>query len=217
MKDYHSAPLDSSSFRSESGGTAAANPWASQGCLVLDRLLAIALLLLLRTPNKPVDSTLVVRACMPDRDSHGRSKHRRDLLQGHEKRGGRGRRLPAVPRHAPDETTAPLSRLGHLLHGRRHRRRGRRRGEGEEEGEGQEGRPQEPQEGQAGRGRRRRRRLGHLPGPPRRPQEVQPPEEQGQLRGQRRRRAQGYRHGRAGGGGGGDDPTRRGRRLGIRG
>ncbi|KAL5677270.1 hypothetical protein ACJX0J_013401, partial [Zea mays] len=30
MKDYHSAPLDSSSFRSESGGTAAANPWASQ-------------------------------------------------------------------------------------------------------------------------------------------------------------------------------------------
>jgi hypothetical protein len=31
MKDYHSAPLDSSSFRSESGGTAAANPWASQG------------------------------------------------------------------------------------------------------------------------------------------------------------------------------------------
>ncbi|ONM53160.1 Desiccation-associated protein [Zea mays] len=33
MKDYHSAPLDSSSFRSESGGTAAANPWASQGCL----------------------------------------------------------------------------------------------------------------------------------------------------------------------------------------
>ncbi|OEL35488.1 hypothetical protein BAE44_0003494 [Dichanthelium oligosanthes] len=33
MKDYHSAPLDSSSFRSESGGTAAANPWASQGSL----------------------------------------------------------------------------------------------------------------------------------------------------------------------------------------
>ncbi|KAL6871464.1 hypothetical protein ACP4OV_014293 [Aristida adscensionis] len=30
MKDYHSAPLDSASFRSESGGTAAANPWASQ-------------------------------------------------------------------------------------------------------------------------------------------------------------------------------------------
>ncbi|XP_062187901.1 CRIB domain-containing protein RIC7-like [Phragmites australis] len=30
MKDYHSAPLDSASFRSERGGTAASNPWASQ-------------------------------------------------------------------------------------------------------------------------------------------------------------------------------------------
>ncbi|KAL6639156.1 hypothetical protein ACP70R_022886 [Stipagrostis hirtigluma subsp. patula] len=30
MKDYHSAPLDSESFRSERGGAAASNPWASQ-------------------------------------------------------------------------------------------------------------------------------------------------------------------------------------------
>ncbi|GJN07566.1 hypothetical protein PR202_ga25466 [Eleusine coracana subsp. coracana] len=35
MKDYHSAPLDSASFRSEAGGTAASNPWASQE-IVLD-------------------------------------------------------------------------------------------------------------------------------------------------------------------------------------
>ncbi|KAJ1288452.1 hypothetical protein BS78_02G090000 [Paspalum vaginatum] len=34
MKDYHSAPLDTSSFRSESGGTAAANPWASQEIVI---------------------------------------------------------------------------------------------------------------------------------------------------------------------------------------
>uniref|UniRef100_A0A0E0LK12 CRIB domain-containing protein n=1 Tax=Oryza punctata TaxID=4537 RepID=A0A0E0LK12_ORYPU len=30
MKDYHSAPLDSASFRSDRGGSAASNPWASQ-------------------------------------------------------------------------------------------------------------------------------------------------------------------------------------------
>ncbi|TVU00986.1 hypothetical protein EJB05_53563 [Eragrostis curvula] len=35
MKDYHSAPLDSASFRSETGGAAASNPWASQE-IVLD-------------------------------------------------------------------------------------------------------------------------------------------------------------------------------------
>uniref|UniRef100_A0ACD5U7R3 Uncharacterized protein n=4 Tax=Avena sativa TaxID=4498 RepID=A0ACD5U7R3_AVESA len=36
MKDYHSAPLDSASFRSDrGGGSAAANPWASQE-IVLD-------------------------------------------------------------------------------------------------------------------------------------------------------------------------------------
>ncbi|XP_048560842.1 CRIB domain-containing protein RIC7-like [Triticum urartu] len=35
MKDYHSAPLDSASFRSDRGGSAASNPWASQE-IVLD-------------------------------------------------------------------------------------------------------------------------------------------------------------------------------------
>ncbi|KAG8080738.1 hypothetical protein GUJ93_ZPchr0007g5713 [Zizania palustris] len=35
MKDYHSAPLDSSSFRSERGTSAASNPWSSQE-IVLD-------------------------------------------------------------------------------------------------------------------------------------------------------------------------------------
>ncbi|EEE67092.1 hypothetical protein OsJ_24076 [Oryza sativa Japonica Group] len=34
MKDYHSAPLDSASFRSDRGGSAAANPWASQEIVV---------------------------------------------------------------------------------------------------------------------------------------------------------------------------------------
>nr|ACF86729.1 unknown [Zea mays] len=129
MKDYHSAPLDSSSFRSESGGTAAANPWASQEIVM--------------------DGASIGETSFRDTKSEA---------------GG-----------GDDSPPSPATR-------------------------------------------RTRRRLGHLPGPPRRPQEVQPPEEQGQLRGQRRRRAQGHRHGRAGGGGGGDDPTRRGRRLGgIRG
>ncbi|KAL5198513.1 hypothetical protein ABZP36_002025 [Zizania latifolia] len=35
MKDYHSAPLDSASFRSERGTSAASNPWSSQE-IVLD-------------------------------------------------------------------------------------------------------------------------------------------------------------------------------------
>ncbi|KAF0909309.1 hypothetical protein E2562_034949 [Oryza meyeriana var. granulata] len=34
MKDYHSAPLDSASFRSERGGSAASNPWASQEIVI---------------------------------------------------------------------------------------------------------------------------------------------------------------------------------------
>ncbi|XP_006657657.2 CRIB domain-containing protein RIC7-like [Oryza brachyantha] len=34
MKDYHSAPLDSASFRSDRGGSAASNPWASQEIVV---------------------------------------------------------------------------------------------------------------------------------------------------------------------------------------
>jgi hypothetical protein len=66
MKDYHSAPLDSSSFRSESGGTAAANPWASQGCFVthIYNLSVFVILLLIANPQFDHVIVVVEVACM---------------------------------------------------------------------------------------------------------------------------------------------------------